>query len=136
MTLDFILKNAIFEWGKKQYSPDSKIPGIEIIELRDPEHDHGIGFLCQQYVAKSKNYDHNTFLPKDKDYISTLNPKKGDLIVYYQKNKCPTHIGIYDDNNKVISKWGAYHIMRHDINAVPHTYGEYIMFFRENTTKQ
>lgn len=136
MTLDLILKNAIFEWGKREYSTDIKIPGIDIIEKRNPNHDKDLGLLCQSYVAKSKNYDRTTFLPKDKEYKKTLNPKKGDLIIYYQQNKRPTHIGIYDGQNKVISKWGAYHVMRHDIDLVPHTYGEYIMFYEEDTTKQ
>ncbi len=41
------------------------------------------------------------------------------------------HIGIYNDANKVLSKWGTNPLYLHEISHVPINYGVNVRFFKK-----
>lgn len=63
----------------------------------------------------------------------TSTPKKGDLVVYYASSALvmPTHFGIFDGIDSVISTWGKStdDADRHAPFFTPEMYGKYIAFY-------
>jgi len=53
----------------------------------------------------------------------------GDYIIYFHNGK-PQHAGRIR-NNKVVSKWGMYHLWEHDIWEIPVEYGDTVRFFNQ-----
>lgn len=65
---------------------------------------------------------------KNKDIVSTVMPKKGDIVAYYN-GKYIMHAGRYESDSKVISKWGDGPIFLHDTFMCPANYGDNVGFF-------
>ena len=61
-------------------------------------------------------------------FLQTHNPLKGDLIVYRTTNGSISHVGLVDEQSKIISKWSWGPVIRHHIWDVPIGYGERIFF--------
>jgi hypothetical protein len=55
--------------------------------------------------------------------------KDNDYIIYFQNDE-PTHAGRIR-NDKVLSKWGHYHLWEHFIWEVPIEYGTSVRFFKQ-----
>ena len=98
---------------------------------------------CHKYaLAKLFGYEtmpawiHYTFTPSDFDRNKYLKPSstptKGDLVVYYSTNLVtPTHFGIFDGVDRVISTWGTSmeHAVKHPPFFTPEMYGKKITFY-------
>lgn len=55
--------------------------------------------------------------------------QEGDYIIYFHNGK-PQHAGRIR-KNKVVSKWGMYHLWRHGIWEIPIDYGDTVRFFNQ-----
>ena len=102
------------------------------------------GYECHKY-ALAKLFDYEkmpewifyTLVPslfKYDTYLKpTVTPKKGDLVVYFEVPAliAPTHFGIYDGVDRVISTWGKAtdNADRHAPFFTPSIYGKYIVFY-------
>ena len=61
--------------------------------------------------------------------ISETEAVNEDYIIYFHE-KMPKHAGKYF-NGKIISKWGHFHLLEHEIYEVPSSYGDEIQFFKK-----
>ncbi|GEM_PF-5629962 len=60
------------------------------------------------------------------------NPEPGDIIIYGYGIHCPKHVGIWQRDGRVLSKWGDYSpIMLHRWNQVVFDYG-FSAFFSDS----
>ena len=58
-------------------------------------------------------------------------PQTGDIIVYFKKDQPEaTHVGRYQEDGKIISKWGLGPVVKHEIDHVPSMYGNTVLFFK------
>ncbi|MBU1046383.1 hypothetical protein KKH36_01210 [Patescibacteria group bacterium] len=125
---------------------------IEVLE-NPPEYDnnyncflYALGLSNNQEIIKdSKGFIYDSFLlklleEKELEYID--NPQIGDWIIYRDLEKYPeliSHIGVINDNNKIISKWAWGPLVKHNIFDVPRSYGDdiyYIKSISEDKAKQ
>lgn len=92
----------------------------------------GIEYLGKAYNIDCVKYVLGNF--KLKDTIQGVlehsgNPSKEDLIIYGHSINHPTHIGVYQNDGKIISKWGDNGpIIKHDIDKIIWNYGNYFFF--------
>lgn len=134
------------------------IPGIEIIEPRSFR--DGFYQRCAEYVF-GEIYQEDwagrfitnneplfwespvSFLMK-RGYAPTEQPGRGDVVayggIYEDESVWFGHFGIYDDGGKVISKYGAGPIARHDLPLISKGddrykghWGDHVWFFRKET---
>ena len=57
--------------------------------------------------------------------------KEGDFVIYTARNGKFEHLGRYDGDGKVVSKWGdLVPVLRHPVDWVPPKYGEVVRFLR------
>lgn len=79
---------------------------------------------CVQYAIGHR--DIRVMLPGI--YTHSGIPEAGDLIVYGDLNR-PCHVGIWQEDGSVISKWGDIGpVMRHEWSLVLPEYGKYAFF--------
>ena len=67
----------------------------------------------------------------DNSYIKKIKDSeryKGVYVIYFNDAKL-THIGVLEEHDFVISKWGAGHLYKHKIEEVPKSYGLKVEFF-------
>ena len=60
----------------------------------------------------------------------TESPETGDLVVYRGRDGIIGHVGIFDQDNMVVSKWSWGPLLRHAIFDVPDHYGDEVSFYR------
>lgn len=65
------------------------------------------------------------------NYFKAVNPQKGDLIVYVDKENNLTHMGVLESSDRVVSKWGATQAFSHPIDQLPAHYGSHYLLFRK-----
>lgn len=59
-------------------------------------------------------------------------PEPGDLVVYFDKDGVAEHFGIWNNNGKVVSKWGwKGSVYEHPIHLVPSSYDDSVVFYRK-----
>jgi len=74
--------------------------------------------------------------PEVRNYLPHLfpeieEPEEGDFVLYYSKEEGILHVGIYQGDGSVISKWGTNGpVLEHPIDLVPLSYGESYLFLR------
>lgn len=81
--------------------------------------------------------DPDNFLA-DYGFHRVLVPSEGDIVAYVRCNEPyvdAQHFGILREG-KVLSKFGVGHIFRHDIEQVPLSYGEKVIFYGRNQIKE
>lgn len=52
-----------------------------------------------------------------------------DLVIYFCVDRFK-HIGLWKENNRVLSKWGTGNLYDHKLMEVPSSYGETVCFYR------
>jgi hypothetical protein len=68
----------------------------------------------------------------DKGYLTEVSEAQaaaGDLVMYFNEGNFK-HIGILQEDARVVSKWGEGHLYEHALWEVPESYGESVRFFR------
>ncbi|MDO8517101.1 MAG: hypothetical protein Q7S33_03155 [Nanoarchaeota archaeon] len=112
----------------------NRIKGIYQIEKREPKPDYKLPYDCIVYAFGGMDKVPFDFVTGEKDipkgYLPIKDPKKGDLVVYYDEGYL-MHCAIYDRNGNVKSKWDLGNIYKHPIESVPKNYGEEVRFFRK-----
>lgn len=71
-------------------------------------------------------------------FIQTIEPQKGNLVVYYTKDPANdksksedmTHFGIYHEENCIESKWGDNKVFLHPLFIAPLHYGNFVRYYR------
>jgi len=133
---------ALFSKESHCFLNAEKIEGIKLIEKRNPKEDCFKGYNCFVYIfglGKEIPFDLETysFWMPTKGYSEIEIPEKGDLVVYIDTRveKEPVHIGFSEGKIRVRSKWTYGDIYEHDLEQVPESYGDKVMFFRKNTSK-
>lgn len=71
---------------------------------------------------------------ENKNLIPTTIPKKGDIVVYSDKNI--RHAGRYISKNKVRSKWAGGAVFEHDTFMCPAHYGDKVDFYKAVSMKE
>lgn len=56
-------------------------------------------------------------------------PTEGGIIVYRTQNGSISHVGLIENEITVVSKWSWGPLLRHDIFAVPDSYGDTVEFY-------
>ena len=97
------------------------------------------GFNCFVYFFGLGNnipFDLETysFWSPTKGYSEVEIPERKDMVLYIDTKleKEPSHIGFYEGENKVRSKWAFGNIYMHELNLVPECYGDTIKFFKKD----
>ena len=110
------------------------LKGIHQIEKRDPKIDYKLPHDCMTFAFGGMDKIPFDFLTGKievpEGYSQVLNPKKGDLVIYYDK-EYPMHGAIYNRNGNVKSKWDLGNIYNHPIEFAPRNYGSEVRFFRK-----
>jgi len=116
------------------------VGGIVVLEKRKSETDRVFGYNCAGYCFGIDTWK----LPIAffEDYWLTTaghhevgDPEKDDLVVYIAadgRSREQTHIGRYEGNGLVRSKWCYGPIVLHPIASVPNSYGDEVRFFRRD----
>ncbi len=131
------LSDAIFMCGDTALSLV-----LKLIEYRNWMDDYRNGYKCAQYVFGTvmKEPWSDAPMPADfwkhtkrflfkNNYISVKEGRDGDIIGYKDERDY-LHFGIYR-NEKVISKFGKWHVVEHDVDLIPCDWGNYADFFRK-----
>jgi len=64
-------------------------------------------------------------------YADISNPQEGDIVLYHSEENGVVHVGIYQKDGTVMSKWGNMGpVLRHPVDHVPSSYGDTVMFRR------
>ena len=105
--------------------------GLVIVERRDPLLDNGIGYTCAEYVF-------STLLREEwigrRGYVEITPTFEGEVVIYGVDIKGrfqAQHFGMATEG-KVVSKFEAGHVVLHDLEAVPSSYGDTVRFYRKN----
>ncbi|MBM2821219.1 MAG: hypothetical protein HW405_979 [Candidatus Berkelbacteria bacterium] len=115
----------------------------EISILTPPEKGYGVfrddnagetmytaGHDCEDYIFHKNGI--MAWLPDKLPEIT--DPKKGDIVFYFSEGKygkSVNHVGKYDGDGHVISKWGeGGPVLKHPIHFVPTLYGDAVLFRR------
>lgn len=118
------------------------------IEKYDPNK-FSKNFACHQhalatflgYERKMPKWLYFVRSPEDFDYGKyfkpTAHPQEGDLVVYYDKTGCATHVGLMGSAGFVFSTWGYGNdwVCRHRPFLVPRIYGKKIIAWRPKPGK-
>jgi hypothetical protein len=110
-------------------------------EIQDLSHIEFYGF-CYHYAFGRvlSTYSICTDMPTpeiygekilEKYFTVTIEPQKGDLVVYYHLGSI-MHWAIFLGNNMVESKWGSGSVYRHSLFDAPNNYGNTAKCFRLN----
>lgn len=89
---------------------------------------------CERFAINSITLDEHASFRHINDFSNVHDPKEGDLVIYMD-NRSPLykakHVGIYQKDGSVISKWGwGGPVLKHPIFFVPTSYGNSIIFSR------
>ena len=86
---------------------------------------------CESYALgnngklKDEIFDHFCRVNEGKE-------KEGDIVVYTDHFGDVQHVGIYEKDGMVISKWGETGpVLKHPVGLVPKSYGEIVFFLRQ-----
>lgn len=133
---DIATPEELFEFLKtgKPFSQFKKRlpPGIKIIENSQRNLDC-FGFILKRDINSADvaklfailEYEHPVEMPAERD-----------LIVYFDQDGLPIHVGIYVGDGKVISKWGYEGpVFEHEIEFVPPEWRYEIKFYRIDIEK-
>ena len=121
--------------------------GLVIVERRDPLLDNGAGYTCAEYVfstllgeewvgrrAPAALFsDTHSFLER-RGYVEITPTFEGEVVIYGVDIKGrfqAQHFGMATEG-KVVSKFEAGHVVLHDLEAVPSSYGDTVRFYRKN----
>jgi len=103
------------------------------------------GIVCSDYafLQLGEERSYQTFLSEfssDVCSLETINewgysvveePQPGDLVIYHDGSK-DVHYGIWNQNGKVVSKWGmGGEVYEHPLNLVLKDYGTHVSFHRK-----
>jgi len=95
------------------------------------KHMNGIEYLgrdyidCVNYAIGSNEF--NDVLPGILEHDG--NPEEGDIIIYGNSIDQPIHMGVYQSDGKIISKWGdSGPLMKHDLKKIVLGHGKYALF--------
>ena len=130
--------SSLFSKEENCFIGVENIEGIKLVEKRTPSKDWMNGFNCFMYVFGDSEiqFDYESFYPivtMTKGYTQVDDPKEGDMVVYLDTElKEQVHVGFYKENNKVLSKWTYGNVYLHDLEKVPESYGDVVMFFRKD----
>jgi len=108
------------------YDKLSEIPGIKVVENRNPQHDREIRFDCAEHVFRTPGIirwrrDHDwSEAPPGYDFAQTL--MQASIVAYFLDGK-NRHLGLVQDDESIISKIGYAHIITHPLERVPEIYG-------------
>ncbi|MDI6721196.1 MAG: hypothetical protein QMD85_02305, partial [Candidatus Aenigmarchaeota archaeon] len=80
-------------YRKFEFDEIGNLPGIRVIERRDPELDFNRHYLCKHYIFGDTPIDWPTFSTSC-DYMEVSDPEEGDIIFYFKENVA-AHVGIY-----------------------------------------
>lgn len=61
--------------------------------------------------------------------VSQAEAQNGDLIVYFREGRFK-HIGLWQPNGRVLSKWGIGNLYDHELFEIPESYGNDVKFYR------
>lgn len=146
--IDYLIRQLI-EGSKDSRLSQLRMFPLETQENRSPLED------CTAYVfGKTKimlmGESGNLFHPEG--YAEVSNPFSGDLVVYTRKATkkdiqnwdrfyrelgfdrpgfVPVHVGIFESDKLVRSKWGRGPVLLHEIDCVPAIYGDEVRFYRK-----
>lgn len=95
--------------------------------------------MPQLHLTNNPGFPNDLFDEPDKflanyNFHRLLIPSDGDILTYVSAGERylqAKHLGIFNAG-KVISKFSAGHIFRHDIEQVPLSYGEKVIFYGRN----
>ena len=127
------------------------IEGIErllsgsVLKIIKPAHEFtSLFFDCYKYACTELDEDLRCWPEMDtwkkikfaEKFRNVENPLFGDLAVYFYDDKIREqpfngHVGIYEGNGMVRSKWGGYGVYLHPLSLVPSSYGDYVEFYRK-----
>lgn len=122
------------------------------IDLFLPRETMDIQLECTGFLLYLKHFDHKQlnseftgemcnyigeeivdFFIKNQKQYKKETPEKGDLIIYFQgkdlTNKTFKHVGIVDDNEKVISKFCEFSSYKHPIDLLLTNFGDNYLIF-------
>ena len=86
--------------------------------------------IIEQYRFLLVNFSYSSYLiERHLTEIEQNEIQDGDYIIYFDNGK-PQHAGRIR-NNKVVSKWGMYHLWEHGIWEIPIEYGDTVRFFTQ-----
>jgi hypothetical protein len=57
-------------------------------------------------------------------------PLRNDFVLYFDDEANFSHMGVYDGEGFVESKWGESDVWKHPLTSVPTMYGKHIKYFR------
>jgi hypothetical protein len=70
------------------------------------------------------------------DELSSSDVKDGDLVIYFNGEGRFKHAGLICGMDRVVSKWGTGHLVRHGLLEVPESYGSTLRFFKKLTYEE
>lgn len=102
------------------------------------------GIVCSDYAflqlgeERAQQTFFSEFSPEDSSlpilkvwgYKVVDKPRPGDLVVYFDKQK-EVHYGIWNQNLKVVSKWGSGEVYEHPLELLLEDYGTHVLFLRK-----
>ena len=116
------------------YDEIAQLDGVNIVDVRQNWMEGSGHYTCTSYVFGKRKYvdwvRDNENYKHPEGYSEIGKPEKGDIVFYFHDG-APKHVGIYDGDNMVRSKFGEGHVYRHPIALIPTFYGE-PRFFRKN----
>ena len=113
-----------------------EVPGIEIVERRNPLREIELRRDCGSYVVEQLGITYedlflitHTSRPS-RNYREIPQLQKGALVAYYSPTDDLTkrHFGIGETTDSVLSKWNIGHVFRHPVGLVEGMYTE-VRFF-------
>ena len=118
--------------AKEQINPLHDLSRGRITLIKEPDFNKED---CADYVlgTEREGLSVKEFLEKIAKEVK--NPLKGDIIAYRYSycEKWTPHIGIYQEEGSIMSKWGpGGPIFLHPEDHVPTIYGDRIKFYRKN----
>lgn len=128
-------------YNNNKFDQIAKLQNVKLKEecnyISDEKEKHD----CIWYVKKQLSlaitgvFSFSTWQPIDYCQVST--PKLEDIVIYHrgQNGSGENHIGIYEGENFVRSKFGYGHVYSHPIDLVPDDYGRHVSFFTKQRDK-
>jgi hypothetical protein len=109
-----------------------EVPGIEIVERRDPFTEMMLKKDCASYVAEKLGITYQDLFMithtnrRVRGYREIPKLQPGALVAYYTPSNDLTqrHFGIGENAETVISKWSIGHVFRHPLHLVGAMYTE------------